>query len=90
MIADTGQCPGLDCDRPYRHAPRMQEPGATVQESLKRDPHAGDLYVFRGRRGDLIKIFWHDGLGHVALRQLRTFILRLFQLQLRVLARLPS
>ncbi|WP_231168979.1 transposase [Bradyrhizobium sp. 41S5] len=21
-----------------------------VQESLKRDPHAGDLYVFRGRR----------------------------------------
>jgi len=30
---------------------------------LKRDPHAGDLYVFRGRRGDLIKIIWHDGLG---------------------------
>ena len=34
-----------------------------VQEALKRDPHAGDLYVFRGRRGDLIKILWHDGLG---------------------------
>jgi len=34
-----------------------------VQETLKRDPHAGDLYVFRGRRGDLIKIIWHDGLG---------------------------
>jgi transposase len=34
-----------------------------VQESLKRDPHAGDLYVFRGRGGDLIKIIWHDGLG---------------------------
>ena len=34
-----------------------------VQESLKRDPHAGDLYVFRGRRGDLIKIIWHDGQG---------------------------
>ena len=28
-----------------------------------RDPHAGDLYVFRGARGDLIKILWHDGLG---------------------------
>ena len=26
-------------------------------------PHAGDLLVFRGRRGDLIKILWHDGLG---------------------------
>ena len=34
-----------------------------VQEALKRDPHVGDLYVFRGRRGDLIKIVWHDGIG---------------------------
>jgi transposase len=34
-----------------------------VQETLKHDPHAGDLYVFRGRRGDLIKILWHDGIG---------------------------
>lgn len=34
-----------------------------VQQALGRDPHAGDLYVFRGRRGDLVKIVWHDGLG---------------------------
>ena len=34
-----------------------------VQQSLQRDPHAGDLYVFRGKRGDLVKILWHDGLG---------------------------
>jgi predicted amidohydrolase len=34
-----------------------------VQEALKRDPHAGDLYVFRGRSGSLIKILWHDGIG---------------------------
>jgi len=34
-----------------------------VQEGLKRDPHAGDLYVFRGRQGSLIKVLWHDGLG---------------------------
>jgi transposase len=34
-----------------------------VQEALGHDPHAGDLYVFRGRRGDLIKVLWHDGLG---------------------------
>ena len=27
-----------------------------VQETLRRDPHGGDLYIFRGRRGDLIKI----------------------------------
>src|SRR6202795_3856868 len=34
-----------------------------VQETLARDPFAGDLFVFRGARGDLIKILWHDGLG---------------------------
>jgi transposase len=34
-----------------------------VQEGLKRDPHVGDLYVFRGKRGDLVKILWHDGIG---------------------------
>lgn len=34
-----------------------------VQQSLQRDPHAGDVNVFRGRRGDLLKILWHDGLG---------------------------
>ncbi len=34
-----------------------------VQEGLKRDPFAGDLYVFRGRRSDLLKCLWHDGLG---------------------------
>jgi transposase len=34
-----------------------------VQETLGRDPFAGDLFVFRGCRGDLVKILWHDGLG---------------------------
>jgi transposase len=34
-----------------------------VQETLRRDPHSGHLFVFRGRRGDLIKCLWHDGQG---------------------------
>jgi transposase len=34
-----------------------------VQEVLQRDPHAGDVFVFRGAKGNLIKILWHDGLG---------------------------
>ena len=34
-----------------------------VQEAFKRDPHGGDLYVFRGKNGKLIKILWHDGFG---------------------------
>jgi transposase len=32
-------------------------------DESKRDPHAGDLYVFRGRSGSLIRILWHDGVG---------------------------
>jgi len=38
----------------------MQGLALLVQEHFKRDPHAGDLYVFRGRAGGLIKILWHD------------------------------
>jgi transposase len=34
-----------------------------VQETLKHDPHSGHLFVFRGRRGDRLKIIWHDGYG---------------------------
>jgi transposase len=34
-----------------------------VQQTLSRDPFAGDLFVFRGRRGDMVKIIWHDGVG---------------------------
>jgi transposase len=41
----------------------MQGLARQVQEALQRDPHAGDLYVFRGRSGSLVKILWHDGIG---------------------------
>jgi transposase len=41
----------------------MNGPALQVQQALQRDPHAGDMYVFRGKRGNLIKILWHDGLG---------------------------
>ena len=34
-----------------------------VQEGLGRDPFAGDVFVFRGRGGSLIKAVWHDGIG---------------------------
>jgi transposase len=34
-----------------------------VQETLKRDPHSGHLFVFRGRRADLVKCLWSDGQG---------------------------
>ena len=34
-----------------------------VQQGLGRGPHAGEIFCFRGRRGDLVKLLWHDGVG---------------------------
>src|SRR5437870_495454 len=34
-----------------------------VQETLRRDPFSGHVFVFRGRRGDLIKLLWWSGDG---------------------------
>jgi IS66 Orf2 like protein len=34
-----------------------------VQEVLRRDPLSGHLFCFRGRRGNLLKVIWHDGQG---------------------------
>jgi transposase len=34
-----------------------------VQEILHRDPLNGHLFCFRGRRGNLLKVIWHDGQG---------------------------
>ena len=42
---------------------RGMNSGLAGTGSLQRDPHGGDLYVFRGKSGKLIKILWHDGLG---------------------------
>ena len=41
----------------------MQGLALLVQEGLGRDPFAGDVFVFRGRGGSLIKALWHDGIG---------------------------
>ena len=41
----------------------MQGLALMVQQGLKRNPHGGDLFVFRGRAGTLIKALWHDGIG---------------------------
>ena len=36
---------------------------AIVQTKLEQDPFGGHVFVFRGRRGDLIKVLWWDGDG---------------------------
>jgi transposase len=35
---------------------RMQGLALMVQQGLTRDPYGGDLHVFRGRAGSLVKI----------------------------------
>jgi transposase len=36
---------------------------ARVQMQLSEDPFSGQLFVFRGRKGDRIKVLWWDGDG---------------------------
>jgi transposase len=36
---------------------------AQVQTVLEQQPFSGHVFVFRGRRGDTIKILWFDGDG---------------------------
>lgn len=34
-----------------------------VQEALAEDPFSGQMFVFRGKRGDRVKLLWWDGDG---------------------------
>jgi transposase len=36
---------------------------ALAESVLRLDPYSGHLIVYRGRRGDLIKVIWWDGQG---------------------------
>jgi transposase len=36
---------------------------AQVQTVLKQQPFSGHVFVFRGRRGDILKLLWFDGDG---------------------------
>jgi transposase len=36
---------------------------ALAQTTLAENPFSGHIFVFRGRRGDLVKLVWFDGDG---------------------------
>lgn len=36
---------------------------ALVQSKLEKNPFSGQVFIFRGRRGDLVKLIWFDGDG---------------------------
>ena len=38
-------------------------PSAKVQTVLNEQPFSGHVFVFRGRRGDIVKVLWFDGDG---------------------------
>lgn len=38
---------------------------ARIEHDLKANPYGGALYIFRGRRGDIVKALYWDGQGLV-------------------------
>ena len=40
---------------------------ALVQTALADNPYGGHVFVFRGRRGDILKVLWFDGQGLMLL-----------------------
>ena len=36
---------------------------AQVQTVLDKQPFSGHVFIFRGRRGDIVKLLWFDGQG---------------------------
>ncbi|RST47110.1 IS66 family insertion sequence element accessory protein TnpB [Variovorax sp. MHTC-1] len=38
-----------------------------VQTALAANPFCGHVFVFRGRRGDILKVLWFDGQGLMLL-----------------------
>ncbi len=37
--------------------------GEQIQQALNENPYSGHLFIFRGRRGDTVKILWADTDG---------------------------
>ncbi len=44
---------------------------ATVQATLHEDPFSGHVFVFRGRKGDRLKVLWWSGDGMCCRRSSR-------------------
>ena len=42
---------------------------AQIQTKLEQQPFSGHVFVFRGRRGDTIKLLWFDGDGLCLLQK---------------------
>lgn len=61
----AGRRAGMARDRPYRHAEGFSVAGVAGSGDPASRPASlgGHLFCFRGRRGNLLKVIWHDGQG---------------------------
>ena len=50
-----------------QRAPHFDGLAALVQTTLADNPFCGHVFVFRGRRGDILKMLWFDGQGLMLL-----------------------
>jgi transposase len=72
MILDLPVRPGLRIlvtSRPVDFRRGMDSLSALVKEMLTVDPFAGDVFVFRAKRADRLKILLWDGSGLVLLNK---------------------
>lgn len=70
MILDLPMRPGLRIlvtARPVDFRRGMDALAALVKETLRTDPFVGDVFVFRPKRADRLKILVWDGSGLVLL-----------------------
>jgi transposase len=52
------------CTRPTDMRKSFDTLAGLVQQELGQDPLSGDLFVFRSRRGDRLKLLWWDEDGY--------------------------
>ncbi len=63
MITISSHVRILIASQPVDFRRGMDGLSATVQQVLKEDPFAGDVFIFRPKRGDRVKILTFDGTG---------------------------
>ncbi|MBF8257308.1 MAG: hypothetical protein HW375_2215 [Anaerolineales bacterium] len=65
MIVPTGPVRVMVALKPVDFRKGLDGLAGLVQETLKGDPFAGVIYVFRSKRADKLKLIFWDGTGMV-------------------------
>lgn len=65
MIGVSADVRIVVCATPIDFRKGMDALAALIQQTLKADPFAGDVFVFRSRRADRIRALYWDGSGLV-------------------------